>query len=190
MTPFEAYVKYLAYKMHFTRENYDIIKYNGKVKADAGSFDTRNDKFMFHKLSKIKDLDNFLISNLVEDPKMWVGNLFEDKSKNAYLQYMKRQQSLSYTFKNDLQKLDDNFDLNFKPNEGQHPKLLKLYRQSEISLETLIILDEILGYNQLWDRRIQDPIIWPTVRLKMQKLKPFVIFDRKKMIEIVKSRYI
>ena len=190
MTPFEAYSKYLAYKMHFTQEGYDIIKYNGKVKVNSQSFDTRTDKYMFHKLSKVKDLDNFLISNMLEDPKVWVGTLFEDKCKQVYTQHLKRIQALTYTFKNDLKKLNDDFDSNFKPVEGRWPPLLKLYRQGEVSIETLIILDDILGYTKLWDRAIGDPILWPAVRMKIVKYKPFVTFDRKKMLEIVKSQYI
>lgn len=190
MTAFEAYTKYLAYRMHFTNEKYDILKYNGKVKADSKSFETRNDRYMFHKLSKVKDLDNFLISNLLEDSKLWVGSLFDDKCKKVYLEYLKRRQALTYTFKNDLQKLDSNFDFNFKPVEGQYPPLLKLYRHGEVSIETLIILDDILGYIKLWDQKIMDPILWPSVRLKMQKYKPFVSYDRKKILEIIRSQYI
>lgn len=190
MTAFQAYTKYLAYKMHFNQEGYDIIKYNGKVKADSTSFDTRSDKYMFHKLSKVKDLDNFLISNMLEDPKVWVGSLFEDKCKHVYTQHLKRTQALTYTFKNDLKKLNEDFDSNFKPVGGNHPPLFKLYRQGEVSLETLIILDDLLGYTKLWNQRIQDPILWPSARMKMVKYKPFVIFDRKNMLEIVKSQYI
>ena len=41
--PYEAYVKYLALKSHFSDLNYDFFKYNGKVKAWRSTFDVRKD---------------------------------------------------------------------------------------------------------------------------------------------------
>ena len=32
MEPFEVYKLYLAVKLHFTKKDYDIIKYRGKVR--------------------------------------------------------------------------------------------------------------------------------------------------------------
>ncbi len=43
MTPFESYKTFLAVKSHFTTDNYDYVKYNGKVTASASSFETRKD---------------------------------------------------------------------------------------------------------------------------------------------------
>ena len=53
--PYDAYVKYLAMKSHFTDKKYDYIKYNGKVKAWRTTFETRRDKYFFYKLSKQKN---------------------------------------------------------------------------------------------------------------------------------------
>ena len=51
---FDAYRLYLGIKLHFNTENYDFVKYNGKVKADLPSFLKRKDKFHFAKLSDLK----------------------------------------------------------------------------------------------------------------------------------------
>ena len=45
--PFEVYKIYLALKQHFCNPNYDIVKYNGKVKASNKSFEARRDKTFF-----------------------------------------------------------------------------------------------------------------------------------------------
>ena len=50
MTDFEAYRQFLALKLHFTSENYDYFRYNGKHNATMASFDKRTDKRLFKKL--------------------------------------------------------------------------------------------------------------------------------------------
>lgn len=186
MNPFEAYVKYLAYKMHFKSAGYDYIKYNGKVKADGKSFDTRNDKYMFHKLSKIDDLDNYLIANLTEKPDIWVGNLFSEQSRNLYLDMIRRQQSITYLFETDLNKIDSLQD-DIKSIDGKHPIVLKMYKQGLLIPETLIALDRLMGIFNYWDNKIQETYLWPSIRLKLTKYGRFVQLDEKKLKGILKS---
>ena len=49
---YDSYQLYLGIKLHFYSEDYDFVKYNGKVKADINSFLKRKDKFQFGKLFK------------------------------------------------------------------------------------------------------------------------------------------
>ena len=101
MTPFESYKLYTAIKNHFTTESYDFFKYNGKVRASESSFETRKDKYMFYKLSKHKDPLNFLVANLSENQKLWVGDLFSNDNQTRYNDFIKRRESLTYLFQND-----------------------------------------------------------------------------------------
>ena len=84
MTPFESYKTFLAVKNHFTTDNYDYIKYNGKVGARQSSFETRKDKYQFYKLSKHKDPLKYLVANFVDGDLKWVGDLFNDESEKVY----------------------------------------------------------------------------------------------------------
>ncbi len=127
MTPFESYTTFLALKNHFTTDNYDYIKYNGKVGAKPSSFDTRKDKYQFYKLSKHKDPLKYLISNFVDGDLKWIGDLFSDDSEKVYNEWLKRQQSLSYIFEQDVKKLCTNFNDCVIVKNGQHPYLLKNY---------------------------------------------------------------
>jgi len=45
MEPFDAYKKFQALKLHFTSDSYDYFKYNGSVKVNKISFETKNDKY-------------------------------------------------------------------------------------------------------------------------------------------------
>ena len=69
MTPFDAYRTYLALKNHFSKPNYDYIKYAGKTRASIESFNKRKDRYWYEKLSRQKsdeDIKNFFIANFVE----------------------------------------------------------------------------------------------------------------------------
>ena len=180
MTPFEAYKLFIALKNHFT-SSYDYFKYNGSVKADAASFDNRKDKYYFYKLSKMKDPRGFIVSNLVSDNGKWIGDLFTDKADRLYTEWLKRQQSLSYNFQNECSKLLTNFNDNFIVKNGQHPHLLKMYRQGEVSLETMVILEDILGFSSHWNKSIDDTIIWPKINKLMSKYRMFCNYDKFKL---------
>jgi hypothetical protein len=65
---FSAYVKYLAFKRHFTTDSYDYFKYNGKVRASIDSFQSRNDSFFFLKLARKDDYENIILANMIEKP--------------------------------------------------------------------------------------------------------------------------
>jgi hypothetical protein len=110
MTPFEAYKLYLAMRQHFERDSYDFIKYRGSVPAKDTTFDTRKDKYMFYKLSKKPDPKGLLIANLCVNPKMWVGDLLDAKAEENFVEWNKRQQSLTYWFKQELNNLPDDLD--------------------------------------------------------------------------------
>lgn len=192
MDAFEAYKVYVALKNHFTSPTYDFFKYGGRTKAGHRSFDKRPDKYFFHKLSKRKDVVDYLVANFVynDNVSAWIGNLLNnEESDKCYTKLVKTRESLSYIFTNDLDRLEPEFDKNFQIVDGQHPKLLKLYLRQEISIETLIILDDLVGYMKAWNKRIDDGILWPSVYMKCIKFRPFFQYDRDKMKQIVINKF-
>jgi len=192
MDAFEAYKVYVALKNHFTSKTYDYFKYGGRTKASIKTFEKRPDRYQFHKLAKRKDVVDYLVANFVYDDgsSSWIGNLLNNgQADKNYSQLVKTRESLSYIFSNDLDRLDLEFDKNFLVEEGQHPKLFKLYLRHEITIETLIILDDLVGYMRKWNRRIEDGILWPQVYLKCKKFRPFFQYDRDKMKQIVLDKF-
>lgn len=187
MTPFEAYKLYLALRMHFTQPKFDYFKYNGKVNADINSFNTRRDKFQFAKLAKHRDPQSLIVSNYLTATPKWVGDFLTDESEQHFTDWQRRKESLSYIVSQDLKKLEDDFISFFKVKDGQHPKLLTMYKQGKITIETLTILNDILHFFPIWDKRINDPIIWPNIRDKVIKYRPFLHYDRSKFKPIIKE---
>ena len=182
---YQMYVYYLAIKRHFT-SNYDFHKYNGKINASVTSFETRKDKFFFYKLSKKTDAKNFILANVVENPNIWVGDIVGEKGDAVFMEWKKRQQSISYVFKSELSNLDEDFDSNLIVKNGQHPKLLRLYINRTISKETLIIVDDLTNVFSYWNNKLVDKIIFPDILNTCNKYKPFLEFDRNKMKNILK----
>lgn len=188
--PFDVYKKYLALKSHFSNKSYDYFKYNGNVKASKNSFETRRDKYFFYKLSKQKNVEEFLVANFVDgDKDFWIGNLRDDKVAEVYQQYKKRQQSLSYTFKSDLGKMKESFDDNIIVPPNEHPYLLRLFLRKDICIETLTILDLLCNIYKYWDKELDGDVVWPDIKQKSLKYRPFMSVDINKYRDIVISHF-
>ena len=160
MEAYDAYKIYHALKLHFTSD-YDYNKYNGKANVSVASFLKRNDSPFFGRVSrKYKDdTKDFFISNFIVNPKGWVGN-FNDEN---YLNWKKRNQSLKYNYKSELVELFhkvSTFDEIFH-NGSQHPLLLKQFMAKKLSMETVAILESLLGFCDRFDKQIEENIVWP-----------------------------
>ena len=192
--PFDAYKQYLSLKNHFTKEKYDYHKYCGKSRATVQSFYKRKDRFWFEKLARNKsdqEVIEFFVSNFITctDPgKLWIGEMIRE-GDGRYTNWKKRTQSLSYLFKEETNEIfsDGNFDSMFAMDGTRHPQILKEYLRENISIETMVILDKILGFRQEFDEKLQDPV-WQTVSMRIKKYSPFLnidVFRYKKVLKKV-----
>ena len=193
MTPFEVYTTYLAFKNHFSKQNYDYFKYCGRSRASLQSFYKRKDRFFFERMSRQKNDDEikaYFVANFTEcdDPeRLWIGEIIRS-GEDIYNNWLKKSQSLSYMFKEQCEIFisKDNFNDLFFCKKGNHPELLKRYLQKSISLETLVILNMILHYVKDFDKKMSDPV-WETVSLKIRKYEPFLNIDVEKYRKIIKE---
>ena len=193
VTPFECYKTYIAMKQHFTKEKYDYVKYGGKSRASVVSFNKRKDRYFFERMSRKKsddEITQYFISNFIssEDPaKVWIGEIIQNGETN-FKEWQKRNQSLSYIFSDEIERVFSGCDFDsYFINKGQHPKILKEYLKKNISIETLVILDMILGFAKEFDKKLVDPI-WSTVSLKMKKYKSFLNISVPRYKKILKEK--
>ena len=190
--PADAYRCYLALKNHFTKDHYDYIKYRGKTRASNQAFYKRKDRFWFEKFARQKndkEIEEFFVSNFIysTDPStMWIGEMIKE-GEGRYQEWQKKVQSLTYIFKEETEsvfenkKMDDMFDCS----KG-HPPILKSYLGGDISLESMVIYDRILGYGKDFDKRLKDPV-WETVSRKIKKYSPFLNIDVSRYKKILKE---
>jgi hypothetical protein len=193
MTGYETFGLYQALKLHFTQESYDFFKYNGKTNISVTTFENRKDKYHFYKLSRRlaqkEDMIDFIVANLVEDEKTWVGSLLMEESEVNYRKHQKVIQSISYTFENDCQKLFDGIK---NPNDvlmtdGDYPVLLKKGLQKSVNIESVCLLNNMLGFVPMWSKKIADTIHWPNYRMKLLKYSAFIPKDDVKYKLILKK---
>lgn len=189
MTGFEAYQTFLSLKQHFNNVSYDYFFYNGKLRLNQTSYQAKKDYFFYEKLGKKKDVVGFVVANCLADNCNWVGDLFSEKAEANYTEWLKRKESLTYIFTNDITKLDDDFNKNFVVVDGQHPPLLKLLKQKKISLETVVILNDILNFLPHWYKEIKDTVVWPNYYRKALKYKPFLDYNKSKLKKILKEKF-
>ena len=193
VTPFDTYKSYLGLKNHFTKEKYDYHRYGGKSRASLESFYKRKDRFFFEKLSRQKDdseVIEFFVSNFVscDDPQsLWIGEIVRNGEQN-YTDWKKRLQSLSYTFKSEVENVfsGKNFDEMFKIEGTRHPQLIKEHLGENLSLESLVILNKILGFKKQFDSKLDDPV-WKFLSMRIDKYDSFIHIDVFKFRSILKE---
>lgn len=186
---FNAYVKFLALKKHFTTDNYDYFKYNGKVRANYETFMSRNDAYSFAKLAKKDDVQGLILSNLLINKNIWVRDLLDSEGEARYMNWRKKIESLGYVFKSELAHLNDEYKRNFISVDGQHPHVMTLLLQKKISLETFTILAFMANIFSYWSEKIVDKHISFDIIDKSRKYKPFLEFDTNRFKTIVKERF-
>ena len=192
MMPFDAYRCYLSLKNHFTKDHYDYHKYGGKTRATKEAFYKRKDRFWFERFARQKndkEVVDFFVSNFVSttDPsRMYIGELVKN-GEERYVDWKKRTQSLSYLFREESESLfkDHQMDEVFDCGRG-HPIILKKFLGGNISLETLVIYDRILGYGKDFDKKLKDPV-WETVSKRVRKYTPFLNIDVFRYKKILKE---
>ena len=191
--PLDVYKNYLGLKNHFTKDTYDYHRYGGKSRASLDSFYKRRDRFFFEKLSRQKndtEVVEFFVSNFVtcDDPQsLWIGEIVRNGEQN-YTDWKKRLQSLSYTFKSEIEDVftDKDFDAMFKIEGTKHPQIIKEHLGKNISLETFVILNKIIGFKENFDKKLTDPV-WKFLSMRINKYDSFIHIDVFKFRKILKE---
>lgn len=193
MTPFQAYVDYLAVKTHFTSETYDYFRYSGKVVAKVSTFERRKDRNRFEKLARKEDVSLFLASNIARNPAVWIGDLVSEDgdSHDNYSMARKFIDSFGYVVKDYIRALPEKkFIDNFSVQKDGIPAV-KLLKSGKLPLEFVATLDAVMGFtkHQGWfDSR--DPTVVQAAE-RVSKYAPFMrkYGDMQKLAASLKEVY-
>jgi hypothetical protein len=191
---FLTYKYFLACKLHFTNEKYDLFEHNGRVKTNRESFERRNDKRLFEKLSrkfkKDKEIIQFIVANFAYNN---TGFVWDDNSvsEDNYIRWMKTKESIHHTFKKDLSTLKFIQEQNKFPfdrlikmldKDSPYPVLLTAYLGKQVTIETLVILEDVYKYLDKWEENI---LLSEDHFLKIRRLKPFVKYNQEKVQQLI-----
>lgn len=196
---FDVYRTYLAMKQHFTKPNFDFFQYDGRVNVKESTYQQRNDFYFFETLARkltAQEVKEYLLSSFVLAPnpaKVWIGDI-KRNGKEKWAEWQRVNQALRYNVEQDLGRIANFIDESgctfndiFKV-QGGHPPLLRLHLKGQVRLETLMILDMVLGYVLKWDKQMDDPV-WNPLSLKIKKYKPFVSIPVQTYRQLMKDRF-
>ena len=189
---YSAYVLYMAMKLHFTSPSYDYFKYHGKTNVSESTFLKRRDKYSFYKLSRkynLEELKNYYVANFLDGDIRWVGAISGEDGEETYKKWQGRIQRLTYQFEQDIIFLFESSGNFLYVDNGDYPYLLKMLMQGEVTIETVAILNDIMGFFPMWSKKITDDIVWPNWKLRIEKYTPFIQYDKAKFKAIVKEHY-
>lgn len=184
LQPWEAYQIHTALKLHFESPSYDALKFCYRTSASQSSFLKRRDRFFFAKIARKypdrQTLIDFLVANFTRGKASWVGDLLDSESEERYAEWLKIRDSFSYHFSEQNQVLLDacrtdglKMDDLFRPSKArQYPPIVEMHQHGKISLETITVFDEIVGFMK--DQSITETILWPQFSMTVAKYRPFV----------------
>ena len=196
---FDVYRTYLAMKLHFGSDKFDFFQYDGKVNAKESTYHDRKDFYFFETIARKfteQEIKEYMLASFVEaenPSKVWIGDI-KRSGKDNWLVWAGRQQSLTYAVSEDLDRVVDylsengyEFNTLFE-SHGSHPPLLKLHIKGKIILETLVILDMVLGFMSKWDKDLKDPL-WEQLSFKIKKYKPFLSIPTDKYRYMMQEKF-
>jgi len=190
----KAYQEYVALRLHFTQDSYDYFKYQGKVKPiKSSTFEARNDVFHFRRLERRykDDLTGFYVANMTQGVR-FIREMVTVEAEKRYVDWKRHMESITYRFKQDMQNVAESCNDVAKAwsTNGDHPEVLRLYLGGKLSIESLILSDRVLKFQDRWDTRITDTIIWPDVSRLMKKYGPFVTADNDSIKKTMRQVFI
>jgi len=165
-----VYCIYLSINMHYNVDSYNALKYNFKVRAKQQTFWKRKDRYFFYKIGQKLNWDREEVINYFNayfsGGVNWLGDMLENDP--VWVEYQKKMQSLNYIFENDIYNLHDDIeDFNglFEIKEGAHPPIIQKLLQGDICIETIVVLNKILGF--IPKLKITETIVWPDLKKRI-----------------------
>lgn len=203
-TGFDAYRTYHALVLHFRDPKFDYFKYHGKIAAKLSSYRESKTFHTFQKLAdKNPDRDQFVelvLSNILANGKIgWPGDLLEDDAKEIYTKWKGRIESFTYNLNEDcnqilslLESKNKGFNDLFLVPKGSYAPIILLYTKNYISLETLVVLEDLLSYCKSINKELKGDFIWSDLSLKITKYKPFLtpVYDKTNIRTLLKDKFV
>lgn len=164
-----------ATQMHFNSEGYDAFRFKFKAKnLTPASFEKRSDKYFFEKLANTYEnpevIKRFAFANIYFNGVSWAGSM----TNEPYKDYIKRMQSFSYKFKEDLQSLPSkSLDELLSPINGNIPNIISMNTMKE----TIIAIHCVTNFLNTVHSKVNDTLLWPELRKGYIKATPFIAMD-------------
>jgi len=190
---FKAYKYYMAVKLHFTKDNFDVFKNRGNIKGTREAFNARNDRYVFEKLARKypvdKDMIQYYVANFAYGSDTAVYS--QSEAEQNLQEWNRRKQSITKIFSDDCNKILLDACKNKIKSDGilnltnkGYCSILKLFLGNQISLETIRIIDDMLPVVHSWKQNDSMLLLWENDIRRIEKSKGFVKYDSEKVIKV------
>jgi hypothetical protein len=187
---FRAWKTYQAMYLHFTG-SYDYFKYFGNASwGTIASMEKYFAKFehqtgfswqrgfftsLGKKMTKEHDLIYYYLSQLTRGknyPTEFLDDYYDEYriKMESFTLHLQRNMKVIVEY---MKEYDLKFNELFECDGINHPPILKLLLGEDISLETFTVLDIILGFTKIVDKKLIDPI-WRDQKTLCYNYKPFL----------------
>ena len=193
MNGFKAYRYYVALKLHFTTDKFNVFENKGHVKGSYETFNARNDRHLFDKLARRFDSDQeliqFMVSNFVYGNPNMVYN--QEEAEQNYTEWKRIKESITKLFQDDLNTLELEVQKNkysleqiFNCTNNDFPIIIKLYLGKRINPQTISIISDIYEPIAEWKNDSTMGLILENELRILYKIKGFFKYDRDKLSKI------
>lgn len=185
---FEVYRTFLAIKAHFDPEtDYDFVKYNGKTRIKNNTLGLK-ERMLTESIGRKfnrEELIEYFVASFLYAPFIrvdcrYLSHFVSDEAANTYLDWKKDKFNYSYILRDELSVISDamflskaSFNDMFKSSFGSMPPVVNMAIKKHIRPYTLVVFESLLGFMSRADKKINDPILWPSIKSTIQKTVPF-----------------
>ena len=194
MDGYKAYRYYLALKLHFGTDKFDVFANHGAVKYSRDKFLARNDRYIFEKLSQKFNTDREFIQYIASN--FMYGNpdvvCSGGDAEDNFIKFNRHKQSMTKLFWDDIENIvkyhEQHGGSMFNVQDNKIPGIIALYLSNRVTLESLRILDD--RYNILHEFKCSNQTLYKmfedTLRI-VEKSKGFVKYDKTKTDPIIEE---
>jgi hypothetical protein len=175
-------ITYRAIRFHF-QGSYDYFKYSGKLPKSSIIKDFVNSReYWFcnaiQRGRRRGDVVNLILSNILYKPDCWLDWISDEEGEEVYMRWRRYQDSLSYQFNSELKVLfsdPKHFNKYFAASSEGFPDVVHRALNGELSLETTIILNHILGFMESLNSEYKGDFLFDDFYKKMKAYTPFFL---------------
>ena len=193
LSGWDFYRIFHSLKLHFTTEQYNVLKYSGSLRVNEEKFAVRNDRMRYENFAnrvfnKTK-AGHLIIANFVYGDPFFVYSDY-GTAYDVYLKWKRIKESITREFELDLQYITSlgAKDLFNKTPKGNMPPLLQMVSAGKINVETVVILNN--EYQEFFDNWSNicgnDPMLKDLV-LRYRKYRCFVQYDEAKIKNVLEK---
>jgi len=193
MNGFKAYRYYVALKLHFTTDKFNVFENKGHVKGSYETFNARNDRHLFDKLARRFDTDQeliqFMVSNFVYGNPNMIYN--QEEAEQNYTEWKRVKESITKVFKDDLNTIELEAQMNkysleqiYNCTNNDFPVIIKLYLGKRINPQTISIISDIHEPIAEWKNDSTMGLILENELRILYKIKGFFKYDKDKLSKI------